>query len=78
MSEITADKLNDLRRRVLEHEKRVAAGEAKPDDAPYTRDELKDALAAISLNRDIIATAEANAAPRRRAPAKTIDLDALL
>lgn len=77
MSEqITETHLNDLRRRILDHEKAVAAGTADASEPPYTIDELKKALAAISLNREAIATSETRAP--RRAAAKTIDLGDLL
>jgi hypothetical protein len=73
---ITADHLNDLRHRILDHEAKVTLGEANASEAPYTIEELKTALAAISLNRESIATAEPKKA--KRTPAKTIDLDDLL
>jgi hypothetical protein len=73
---ITADKLNDLRARVLSHEAAVKAGTANPADPPYTLDELKDALAAISLNRESIATEASKS--KKRTPAVAIDLSDML
>jgi uncharacterized protein involved in exopolysaccharide biosynthesis len=73
---ITEDKLNDLRQRILSHEAKVASGDAQYDEAPYTIEELRDALAAISLNREAIVTDAAKAV--KRTPAKTVDLNDLL
>ena len=77
MSEsITATHLNDLRKRVLEHQAAVKEGTAKPSDAPYTIEELRDALAAISLNREAIAAQ--TPAKRKKATVKAVDLTDLL
>jgi len=76
MSDIVQDHLNDLRRRVLDHEQAVALGKASPDDAPYTIEELRDAIHAISIDRETAATAEK---PKRtKTPAKTVDLTDLI
>lgn len=51
---ITHEALNDLRRRVLDHEAKVAKGEAFPSDPPYTLEELKEALSQIEQVRRAI------------------------
>lgn len=71
---ITEQYLNDLRARVLQHEKDIAAGKADPAQPPYTIEELRTALRAISLDRERIATE----AKPKRAASKTVDLSDLL
>lgn len=72
---LTEQMLNDLRKRVLDHEAAVAAGTAKPNEPPYTIDELRDALTAISQNRATIPEPKTRAAKQ---PAKEINLEDLL
>lgn len=66
---ITEEMLNDLRRRVLDHEAAVAEGKADPASPPYTIEEFRDALAAISQNR-----ASIPAPAPRKAKASSVDI----
>jgi hypothetical protein len=72
---ITAETLNDLRRRILDHEARVNAGLATADSPPYTIDELRTAIAAIAQSREAIAASPKVA---RATTSKKIDLGDLL
>lgn len=71
----TEDQLQDLRRRVLEHDKAVAAGEADPTKPPYTVEELQQAIAAISNDQVNLAN---QTKPKAKAKAKSVDLSDLL
>lgn len=79
MTNPTIDALQDLRQRVLAHDAKVKLGEADASAPPYTIEELKDAIAAISANRAAIAQRQAAKTPKtKRTPSKSIDLDDLI
>jgi len=66
--------LNDLPRRVVDHDKKVAEGLADPASPPYNLDELRAAVQAISLARETLAQTPA----RKRATTKVVDLSDLI
>jgi hypothetical protein len=72
----THEQLQDLRRRILDHEAAIKAGTVDPNEPPYTIDELKEALRAISINR--AATLASPSKAPSKAKAKAIPLDDLL
>lgn len=76
MSTPTIEGLQDLRKRILEHEAKVATGDAAADEPPYTIEEMQVALEAISMDYERVdATAKAK---KPAASVKSVDLSDLL